>query len=264
MEKETKISVIIPTWNSERTLEATIISCLNQTLPPTEILVCDDGSTDDSKSIVENIKDSKVIWVPGPHTGTPGVPRNNGLSICIGDWIAFCDSDDTWMSDKLEKQIKSISTNLASCTNAFIKKDGEITKNKVSNWNKKYISFLNLLHTNNIICSSALIHKSIFKKIGGFTELVRHGAFADYIYWLRVSTLTNFYFVDEPLVVYHDHPEDSLRSNFKDGNLLKKETLTDFIYWAKNKKLNKVIIMAYLYRKFESIKKLIRDKIKAC
>lgn len=262
--KNSKISVIIPNWNSESTLEDTIRGCLNQTLSPLEVLVCDDGSTDSSKQLVESIKDKRVKWIPGSHTGTPATPRNNGMKICIGEWIAFCDSDDIWLPDKLEKQIESISSNLASCTNGFIKKDKIITKNQIVHFNKKNVSFANLLSTNYIICSSAIIHHSIFKKIGGFPEDTKYSSFEDYVYWLRVATETNFSFLDIPLVIYDDHPQDSLRSNFKDGNILKKETLTDFIYWAKNKKMQHFIIMAYVYKEIESIKILMRDKIRIC
>ena len=183
--ENTKISVVIPIWNGAKTLEATVRSCLNQTLPPIEILVCDDGSDDNSKEVVQSIGDNRVVWLSGNHSGSPAGPRNRGLSISKGDWVAFCDSDDEWLPTKLEKQVSLVKklNYKAVCADALIKINGVITSKKVSNWKNKTISFKNLLKTNNVVCSSAMIHSSIFRKIGGFSEVVKYGAFADYIYW---------------------------------------------------------------------------------
>lgn len=267
--KYVQISVIIPTWNGTKTLESVIKSCLNQTMPPIEILVCDDGSTDNSKNIVEQIKDPRVIWVPSLHSGTPAVPRNNGLKICKGEWIAFCDNDDEWLPTKLEKQIHLAETLKcrAVCTNALIKINDNLTHKTVSIWNKKKISFINLLKSNNVVCSSVMIHSSIYKEINGFTEIVEYGSFADYIYWLRVSTITDFAFVNEPLMIYDDHPLTSIRSSFTDGKLLKEKSLDNFIKWVKEQrkvKLYLYILYIKIHLVIEWIKKLLRNKIKTC
>lgn len=264
-----KISIIIPTWNGEKTLGATIKSCLNQTLQPFEIIICDDGSTDNSKKIVEEINSSRVIWAPNQHTGTPAIPRNKGMEISKGEWIAFCDSDDEWMPTKLEKQMEQInkSKNKAVCTNAIIKKYYTITTNKISNWNKKNIKFKNILNDNKIICSSVIINRSIYNKIGGFPEDIKYAGFEDYIYWLRVSTETDFYFVDKPLVIYDDHPETSIRALFKDGKLLKEKTLANFINWVKsqnNIRMYYYVVLVRIYLAKEWVKNTLRYIIKLC
>jgi glycosyltransferase involved in cell wall biosynthesis len=261
-----KVSVIIPNWNSEKTLKATIQSCLNQTLPPFEIIVCDDGSTDNSKNVVENINDPRVIWVPHSHTGTPAIPRNNGMKISKGEWIAFCDSDDKWLPTKLEKQIRLIKRSgcKAICTDAFIKKNNIITTQRISNWKKVNISFNNLLWDNKIVCSSAIIHSSIFKDIGGFPEELEYKSFEDYIYWLRVTTRTNFIFLNEPLIIYDDHPETSLRSLCTDGKLIKEKTIYNLLNWTKKNKLYLNIFKVKKYLFMEWVNKLIYDKIKLC
>ncbi len=264
-----KISVVIPVWNGAQTLEATIKSCLDQTLPPIEILVCDDGSTDTSKDIVLKMANERVVWVADEHSGSPAGPRNRGLSRAQGEWIAFCDSDDEWLPTKLEKQIclAEMLKCRAVCTNAFIKINDNVTSKTVSNWNKEKISFRNLLNSNNIVCSSVMIHSSIYKQINGFTETVLYGSFADYIYWLRVSTLTDFAFINEPLMIYDDHPLTSIRSSFTDGKLLKEKSLDNFINWAKGQKKVKLylyILYIKLHLAIEWVKKLLRDKIKIC
>ncbi len=261
-----KISVVIPIWNGERTIEATIRSCLNQTMEPIEILVCDDGSTDNSKKIVESIGNSKVTWIAGNHSGSPAGPRNRGLALSKGDWIAFCDSDDEWIPTKLEKQMSLVQelNCKATCTGALTKKSGVISDTRVSTWKKEIISFNDLLKSNNVVCSSVIINLSIFKEIGGFTDIIEYASFADYIYWLRVSTKTNFAYVNESLVIYDDHPETSLRSLFTDGRLLREKALNNFVIWAKTKNMTYYILKAKIRLILEWVKKSLYDKIKLC
>lgn len=261
-----KISIIIPTWNSEKTLRATIKSCLNQTLEPFEVLVCDDGSTDNSKKVVEDINDPRVIWVPHQHTGTPAIPRNNGMRVSSGDWIAFCDSDDEWLPEKLEKQIQylSKSKNKAVCTNAIIKINENITSKKMLNFKKSNISTDNLIWNNNIICSSVIINKSIYNKIGGFPEDTKYAGFEDYVYWLKVSTETDLSFLDENLVIYYDHPKTSIRSKQIPDTDIKKLSLESFILFIKK---DEVKYLSYkhkilLYKTILFIKKTIKSIIK--
>ena len=103
--KMSNISVVIPTFNRAATLGKAIRSALEQTFPPLEVLICDDGSTDKSREIVESINDSRVRWIDGEHGGRPGIPRNRGIRASRGEWLAFLDSDDEWLPEKLEKQL---------------------------------------------------------------------------------------------------------------------------------------------------------------
>ena len=99
------ISVVIPTWNRADTIEKAVRSALDQIVLPFEILVCDDGSTDGTEQIVKSIGDERVKWIPSPHSGRPALPRNRGIRESKGEWLAFLDSDDAWLPDKLEKQL---------------------------------------------------------------------------------------------------------------------------------------------------------------
>ena len=110
-----KVSVVIQTWNRAELISSAIESVLNQTLQPIEILICDDGSTDETFRIVDSfaIKDSRVKWVPGKRSGFAAAPRNRGLFEAKGDWIAFIDSDDVWRKDKLMLQLEGFKNQLS-------------------------------------------------------------------------------------------------------------------------------------------------------
>lgn len=238
------ISIIIPTWNSAQTLQKTIMSCLRQTVPVLEVLVCDDGSTDNSHEVVKAIGDNRVIWIASLHSGTPAVPRNNGMSQARGEWFAFCDSDDEWLPTKLEAQLSLLEKIdcKASCTQAVIKLGGIITQNHVSKWKKDRFTFSNILRSNDIVGSSVLIHSSLYKEIGGFCTEPNYASFVDYMYWLRILTKTNFAFVKEPLVIYDDHPQTSLRSKSLSDSDLQNIVIDDFQKWIGGVQHNKATI----------------------
>jgi len=101
------VSVVIPTWNRADRLVEAIRSALEQSAPVLEVLICDDGSTDDSAERVATLAavDPRVRWLPGARGGRPAIPRNRGIAASRGEWLAFLDSDDTWLPGKLEAQL---------------------------------------------------------------------------------------------------------------------------------------------------------------
>ena len=114
------VTVIIPTWNRAETIEKAVYSALEQTMPEIEVLVCDDGSTDNTREIIHGIQDERLHWIEGPRGGRPAIPRNRGINMANGEWIAFLDSDDAWMPEKLARQLEvAAEKNVkAVCTNA--------------------------------------------------------------------------------------------------------------------------------------------------
>ena len=80
-----KVSVIIPTYNRQKTLHRAISSVLNQTYPIHELIICDDGSTDDSKLLVEQFKDQRIKWLDCGRNGMPSIPRNKGIHLASGE-----------------------------------------------------------------------------------------------------------------------------------------------------------------------------------
>lgn len=228
------ISVVIPTWNRANTIEKAVLSALNQTIPPVEVLVCDDGSTDNTYEVIRLINDPRVKWINGPRGGRPAIPRNRGIRESKGEWLAFLDSDDEWLPEKLEKQLAHANKMncMAASSNAFRFLPGRGIQDNILSCNQNKLSFDNLLEVNNVVCSSALIHNSVFKVVKGFPEDEELMAIEDYALWLRVASQTDFAFIEEPLLTYCDNPPNSIRSKGLDGLTQRKIVLQNFISWG--------------------------------
>lgn len=99
------VSVIIPTYNRAEKVKKAVISVLEQTWSDLEVIVVDDGSTDNTKTTLESIFDSRLRYCYQENAGAC-VARNRGIELAKGEYIAFHDSDDVWHRDKLEKQMR--------------------------------------------------------------------------------------------------------------------------------------------------------------
>ena len=229
------VSVIIPTWNRAATLEKVVRSALAQTLPPLEVLVCDDGSTDDSREIIEAICDSRVKWIEGPRGGRPAIPRNRGIRESRGEWLAFLDDDDEWLPEKLERQIAAIkaSGGLACCSNALRFIPGRGSVGPYLTATNTTLTFNDLLKVNQVICSSAIIHNSLVSSVLGFPEDEHLKAWEDYALWLRIATQTNFTFVAEPMLVYLDDAASSVRNEQVNVCAQRRAVFNNFKRWGK-------------------------------
>jgi glycosyltransferase involved in cell wall biosynthesis len=97
-----RLSVIIPTYNRASLVRAAVDSALRQSVPPHEVLVCDDGSTDDTVVLLQqgfaDVPKVKVLSLP--HSGLPAAARNAGIAAASGEWLGFLDSDDVWLPEK--------------------------------------------------------------------------------------------------------------------------------------------------------------------
>jgi glycosyltransferase involved in cell wall biosynthesis len=235
MTHQPAVSVIIPTWNRAATVVAAVESALAQTHAPLEVLVCDDGSTDDSEQRIRALSDRRVRWLPGPRGGRPAIPRNRGIAAARGQWLAFLDSDDEWLPDKLERQLAAVRATgrLASSTNArrVCPDRGEL--DVMLDGPDASHAFGDLLQANKIICSSALFHASLLASVEGFPEPSQLKALEDYALWLRIACLTEFTYLAEPLVRYRDEPVASVRAEGLDSKMQRTVVLADFLAWCR-------------------------------
>ena len=207
-----KVSVIIPTYNREEFIVETINSVLNQTYKDFEVIVVDDGSTDNTKQKLEPFK-SKIKLIEQPNSER-AVARNNGVKNSSGEYIAFLDSDDIWIKDKLEKQVKLLDSKpdviLTYGQSLRINEHGQ--KIKIAKRQLKGFSgevFENLLMRNFVVSATPMIKKEYFEKTTGFQT--KYIPYEDWEFWLRFSLLGKFYFLNQPFSYYRIHKNQSVK-----------------------------------------------------
>ncbi len=207
------VSIIIPTYNRADLLERAIKSVLAQTFTNWELLIIDDGSTDNTKSIIEKyLSDKRIKYIYQENKG-PGAARNNGIRQAGGEFIAFLDSDDSWKTEKIEKQVKILeeNKNYDFCFTAdILNKEGEIIE-------KHYKDIKNLpsykLSGKGIsVPSSHLYRTESFKKIGFFDESRDLIGLEDNEWSIRGYALNGFY-LDEALTEYYLHSGQITQTN---------------------------------------------------
>jgi teichuronic acid biosynthesis glycosyltransferase TuaG len=234
------VSVVIPTWNRAELLVNAVRSALTQTIPPLEVLVCDDGSTDESEKVVRAMGDTRVRWLTGERAGCPAIPRNRGIRESQGEWIAFLDNDDEWLPDKLEKQLRfaELTGCKAVCCNASRYVPAQGVKGNYLTCDCERITFDDLLRVNQVICSSAVIYRTLFEKVEGFPESPELKAWEDYALWLRLAVLTDFAYLSEPLLLYRDDVANSIRSQEVDVLSQRRTVFADFQTWGQRKSID--------------------------
>lgn len=207
-----KVSIIIPTYNRADLLPRAIASILAQTFRNFELIIVDDGSTDDTPEVVNKFqeKDNRVKYIRQENSGGAARPKNTGIKNAAGEYIAVLDSDDEWLPEKLAKQLnlfeKFNNPNLGfvGC-HAFIvnkKPDGQNIF-KIPSYRKS--EFLEkILHRDYLGSGSGIMYKkSVFDDIGFFDENLKSGQ--DWEMRIRLLQKYDFEAVPEPLIKYHLH-----------------------------------------------------------
>jgi len=206
-----KISVVIPTFNRAKYIYQAVESVLNQTVPVHEIIVIDDGSTDNTKLILKKY----VIKYVYQKNGGVSNARNNGLRRAKGDIIALLDSDDLWKPDKIEKQIKlfkkkdidfAFTDMLETANGKLIRKSWAKTMSyyQYLKNNSDSLQLIKYLFTKNCIpTSSVMFRKKCLKTVGFFNEKLKISE--DREYWIRLCNNHIAGFIDESLVEKREH-----------------------------------------------------------
>lgn len=182
-----KVSVIIPTYNRADKLNNCLNSVFNQTYKNIEIIVCDDGSTDNTMEIVKKFSGVKYIFME--NSGGPSKPRNIGIEYATGDVIAFLDSDDQWYPEKLTICTEAISSGFDFVHhNMNVYREGKLIK--AGNIDKKTHTQKSILQYGNpFMTSSVMLKADIVKEVGLFNESLVN--MEDYDYWIRSLSVTN-------------------------------------------------------------------------
>jgi glycosyltransferase involved in cell wall biosynthesis len=204
------VSVIIPTYNRAEMLIRAIRSVLKQTFKDYELIIVDDGSTDDTAKILKDYKAHKFRYIRYNSNKGGAFARNLGIDNSKGKYIAFLDSDDEWLPAKLEKQTKFIENCPARVGAVYclvLNKNDVIRKN--SSKPKRGNVYGDLLRG---WCppttSSFLIKAQALKRGVRFDGALP--SFQDYDLWIRLSEYWEFDFVPEQLVIFHHHESDRI------------------------------------------------------
>ncbi|TXH03199.1 MAG: glycosyltransferase family 2 protein [Nevskiaceae bacterium] len=201
------VSVILPTYNRGYVIRRAVDSVLAQTYPNFELIVVDDGSKDDTLQILSEYTDPRLkVVVPGKNGGA-AVARNRGLAVARGDYIAFQDSDDEWLLDKLEKQVAELERHpqAAVCVAGIICVPYD--NRGVGYWSPRALDrdddFLALFRYGFVFSTPAwMIRRSALEKVGYFDESM--STWEDWELSIRLDAFGGFVALDEPLHMAFD------------------------------------------------------------
>lgn len=232
-----RISVIIPTHNRSAVLLRAVHSVLNQSYQNIELIVIDDGSTDDTEMVLAPFVAANSVHYYKTENAGVAAARNYGVSLATGQWIAFLDSDDEWISQKLTEQMNFLSKHphllIVYTDETWIRNDVQVNKKnhhqKKSGW-----IFADCLKQCFIGPSSVLLSKKLFQEMKGFDESFQ--VCEDYDLWIKISAKYEIGFIEQSLIKKYGGYADQLSTRFfaMDSwrikamlNLLRDQTLTE-------------------------------------
>lgn len=201
-----KVTVIIATYNAIAYLPSNVDSVIKQTFTDFEVLIVDDGSTDETVEWVSKLVDPRVRLISQANQGV-AVARNQGIASAQGEYVAFLDADDLWEPTKLEKQVKCLEENpqvgLVNTSIVNIDEQGKplgaVNASDVEGNVLKYIVEENL-----ILCGSApMVRRSCLEAVQGFDQKLMSAE--DWELWIRLAARYDFAVIKEPLVLYRQH-----------------------------------------------------------
>lgn len=205
------VSILMCTYNREQYLKRAIDSVIAQTYTEWELIIVDDGSTDNTEQLVASYPDPRIRYIKMDKNRFYCYAANYGLQNCRGDYVAFQNSDDEWLSDKLEKQMRFMEehTEAGACFTEVTLIDNEgndlserclpmekLFENHYED-QKDWMHFF--LHKGNCVCHpSALVRKKVMDEVGGFNLM--YCQLADFDLWVRIVTEHPIYVLPEKLI----------------------------------------------------------------
>ena len=210
------VSVVIPTFNCARLLRHAVVSAVEQTAPLREIIVVDDGSTDDAADAIAS-QGPSITYIRQPNNG-PSAARNRGAEAASGLWLAFLDADDRWMPDKIRQQLdaaeESPDAGLVYTATSLVYPDGA---RRARNAVPPAKLWPLLRYRNCLTDSTVLVRRNVFLQHGGFNGSLR--ICEDWDLWTRIRANHSFTYVPDPLCSY------GIRAGSLSNNI--DQTLTD-------------------------------------
>lgn len=209
-----KVSVIIPAYNSMKYLPETLESALNQSFQDFEVIVVNDGSSDETAEWVSQLTDPRIKLISQENQGLSGA-RNTGIENASGEYLAFLDADDCWESTKLEKQVLTLEDNpevgLVYTWVALVNESGTPTGRIFKNYAENDV-LENLIEHNIVECGSvAMVRRQCFENCGVFDRDLRSFV-EDWDMWLRIASRYPFKVIKQPLVYYRQHSNSASKN----------------------------------------------------
>jgi glycosyltransferase involved in cell wall biosynthesis len=204
-----KVSVVIPTYNRASLVGEAMRSVLAQTFPDFELIVVDDGSTDDTRSVVAGFKDSRIRYVPQDNMGISGA-RNTGIRNARGRYVAFLDSDDLWLPQLLEVEVHILDHNpeagVVYAKAQGIGSDGNLTFES-RGYVQKYSgqTLKSMLYADFTCIQTSLVRRQCFERAGLFDESLTGRV--DWDMFLRLAQHCDFAHVDRVLAHFRTHAQ---------------------------------------------------------
>jgi glycosyltransferase involved in cell wall biosynthesis len=211
------VSVVIPAYNAARWIEETLQSVFAQDYPDYEVIVVDDGSTDNTAEVVARFPQVRCIRKPN---GGQASARNVGIRAAQGQYIAFLDADDVWRPEKLRVQMDLLQkTGLAWVHSYIYYFDGQtgkpfdVSKPLFSKWFLRTEGNIaeSLMIYNRIYSPTPVVKRSVFDEVGFFDEALLLRNREDWEMWLRIAARYPVGIIRRPLAGYRVHPTSSLR-----------------------------------------------------
>lgn len=264
-----KVSVIIPTYNRGKLIERSVRSVLNQTYKNIEVIIVDDGSTDNTKEVIESIKDERIIYYKQENGGAAKA-RNTGVNLATSEYIAFHDSDDVWRENKLEKQIDFLNKNpqygMVYSNFKFHRLDGSSSSipqdmNPIGELDGDI--FFTLLINNTVGAPTMVLRKELFEEIGGFDTTLT--CLEDWDFAIRFSEQYYVGYIKEDLMDAYQQ-KDGVSSNGKDYFNIRCDMICRYkdVLW-KNGLFDLVVgdlfTLAEKYNYLEQVKLLLAEKM---
>lgn len=214
-----KVSVVIPVYNGERFLEDCIASAINQGNADLEIIVVNDGSSDNSPEIIR--KHAKEVQIINQENAGPAAARHRGVMASTGEFVAFLDQDDVWDANKLERQLdvfRRYPDALAVyCDHRTIDSSGNIIgKSGALLYPRVSGQVLDYMIRGTVVLSASLVmvRRTAYDSAGGLD--VNHSYWADdYDLWMRIAAQGPFLYQLETLVSYRRHSHNTSGSDFE-------------------------------------------------
>ena len=211
MDTQALVSIIIPTYNRKQYVTEAIDSCLAQTYSDCEIIVIDDGSTDDTEVYLRNRYGGQIKYIYQDNQG-PAIARNTGIANAKGEFIQFCDADDQLVKDKIKKSVNYFraypSVAVVHSYYQFVASDGKtpIETPAFPQFSDDLFCDLLKLTGNHILISSTMVRKSALDDVGAFPHDPEHRSAEDWDMFLRLSSKYKFHGIAERLVLRRTHP----------------------------------------------------------